>query len=490
MVTGEQGGSGSVPPEGGGRTEGEFRGTQVRDDGAGPVLLEHRQKVVVVAGPDRGTEREIAGNALSIGTAPTNDLVLNDDTVSRRHCMISVVRDRYLVRDLESTNGTVVDGTPVLEAFLAPGARIQLGDTEILFQPKKKWDRIEPQQGDHFGALWGKSDAMKPVFAMLAKLSPTDLSCILVGETGTGKELAARAIHDSSRRRGKPFVVVDCGAISENLIESELFGHERGAFTGADRQRIGAFEAAHTGTVFLDEIGELPIDLQPKLLRVLERREIKRLGSTRMMEVDVRVVAATHRDLTAMVRQSAFREDLYYRLAEVVLQLPALRERRGDVGLLAQRILEEYAEPGARPVQLDPSAIEDLERRAWPGNVRELRNVLRRSMMMASSPVLRAQDLRMNAGSTAVSSRPPPSPMEGWGEGDATSPSLDVADDLPIKDARERWVAPMEREYLIRVLRRCGGDLDRAAAESGVHRKSFERLLRQHGIKTGDVLDD
>ncbi|UJR78267.1 sigma-54 interaction domain-containing protein [Sandaracinus amylolyticus] len=481
MESGEQGGPGAG--------EGTFRGTQIRDDGTGPVLLEHRQKVVVVAGPDRGLEAEITGNSLAIGTAPTNDLVLADDTVSRRHCMISVQRDRYVVRDLESTNGTIVDGTPVLEAFLAPGARIRLGDTEILFQPKKKWERIEQQSGDRFGQLWGRSEAMKPVFALLAKLAPTDLSCILVGETGTGKELAARAIHDASRRAAKPFVVVDCGAISDNLIESELFGHERGAFTGADRQRIGAFEAAHGGTVFLDEIGELPIDLQPKLLRVLERREIKRLGSTRLLEVDVRVVAATHRDLPGMVRQGQFREDLYYRLAEVVVSLPALRERRGDVGLLAQRILDEYAEPGARPPQLDGSAIEELERRNWPGNVRELRNVLRRSMMMTSGPMLRAADLRLGAGPGGTSSRPPPpSPVDLTGE-EATSPSIDVADDLPIKDARERWVAPMEREYLIRVLKRCGGDLDRAAADAGVHRKSFERLLRQHGIKAGEVLD-
>ena len=477
MASGDQGGSGT--------DAGAFRGTQVRDDGTGPVLLEHRQKVVVVAGPDRGVETEIAGNSLSIGTAASNDLVLRDDTVSRRHCMISVQRDRYLVRDLDSTNGTVVDGTPVVEAFLAPGARIRLGDTEIMFQPKKKWERIEAPAGDRFGQLWGRSEAMRPVFALLAKLAPTDLSAILVGETGTGKELAARAIHDASRRSAKPFVVVDCGAISENLIESELFGHERGAFTGADRQRIGAFEAAHGGTVFLDEIGELPLDLQPKLLRVLERREIKRLGGARLLEVDVRVVAATHRDLPAMVREGKFREDLYYRLAEVVVPLPPLRERRGDLGLLAQRILDEYAEPGQRPPQLDQGAIEELERRPWPGNVRELRNVLRRTMMMSSGPVLRAADLRLGAGMGGVASAPPPEAAEQAGR-EAGVPSIDVSEDLPIKDARERWVMPMEREYLIRVLRRCGGDLDRAAAEAGVHRKSFERLLRQHGIKASD----
>jgi DNA-binding NtrC family response regulator len=224
---------------------------------------------------------------------------------------------------------------------------------------------------------------------------------------------------------------------------------------------------------------------------VLERREIKRLGSTRFVETDVRVVAATHRDLPELVKLGQFREDLYYRLAEVVVTLPPLRERRGDVGLLAQRILEEHAEPGARPMQLEPAAIEELERRPWPGNVRELRTLLRRSMMMSSGPVLRVEDVRLGPGASALprAARPPVAAEHAAARpGDeATSPSPDVADDLPIKAARERWLAPMEREYLIRVLKRCDGDLDRAATEAGVHRKSFERLLRQHGIKAGDV---
>jgi DNA-binding NtrC family response regulator len=339
-----------------------------------------------------------------------------------------------------------------------------------------------------FGALRGASEAMRPIFAMLARIAPTDLSCILVGETGTGKELAARAIHDASQRAGRPFVVVDCGAISESLIESELFGHERGAFTGADQKRIGAFEAAHTGTVFLDEIGELPIDLQPKLLRVLERREIKRLGSTTLVPIDVRVIAATHRDLSGMVHDARFREDLYYRLAEVVVRLPALRERRGDIALLAQRMLDEQAEEGSMGTALDASAIEALERWPWPGNVRELRNVLKSSMLMATQPVLRAADLRLSGRSTGLSNRPP-ARVDGAPPSDAMA-SIDVGAELPIKDARERWITALEREYLVRVLRRVGGDVLRASVESGVHRKSFERLLRQHGLKSDDVKEE
>jgi DNA-binding NtrC family response regulator len=469
--------------EEGPKTSSGFRGTQVRDDGTGPVMLEHRHRLVVVDGPDRGLEVEIPRTKLTIGTAQSNDLVLSDTTVSRRHCLIAVEGDRYLLRDLDSTNGTSLDETPVREAFLAPGARIRLGDTEIVFQPKKKWERVDAGRGDHFGALYGTSDAMRPVFALLAKLAPTDLSSILVGETGTGKELAARAIHDHSPRADKPFVVVDCGAISDNLIESELFGHERGSFTGADRQRIGAFELAHEGTIFLDEIGELPLELQPKLLRVLERKEIKRLGGGKMQDVDVRVVAATHRDLPAMVKAGTFREDLYYRLAEVVVELPPLRQRLGDVPLIAQRILEELAGEGAAK-QLGQDALAALARRPWPGNVRELRNVLKRASMLASGKTIGASDLGPPGAPLRDSSVPalPSVPAE------AAAPA-DVAEDLPIKDARDRWVAPMEREYLARLIKRTNGDLDKAAEEAGIHRKSLERLLRQHGIKAGDFRD-
>ncbi|HHH30489.1 MAG TPA: sigma-54-dependent Fis family transcriptional regulator, partial [Polyangiaceae bacterium] len=351
--------------------------------------------------------------------------------------------------------------------------------TEVLFQPRKKWARIDVGDADHFGALYGTTPPMKSVFSLLAKLSPTKLTCIIVGETGTGKELAARAIHDHSPRAGKPFIVVDCGAISENLIESELFGHERGAFTGADRQRLGAFEAANEGTVFLDEIGELPIELQPKLLRVLERREVKRLGATKLIEMDVRVIAATHRDLSAMVKEGKFREDLYYRLAEVVVELPPLRDRLGDVPVVAQRILASFGDDGPVP-ELSEDAVSALKRRKWSGNVRELRNVLKRAVVLSAGPRLTAADV-------SLGSRGPLRDATSLGAS-ATAPGAgrEVADDLPIKEARDRWVAPMEREYLVRIVKRSGGDLDRAAEEAGIHRKSLERLLRQHGLKAAD----
>jgi DNA-binding NtrC family response regulator len=466
--------------------ESTFRGTQVRDDGTGPMLVSHRQRVVVVNGPDRGTEREIEGTRLSIGTSSKNDLVINDRTVSRRHCEISVRNDRYFLRDLESTNGTEVNGTPVVEAFLSPGARIRIGDTEILFEPKKKWERVAELETDHFGAMYGQSKTMRDVFAMLGKVAATDLSCILVGETGSGKELAARGIHEQSSRRGRNFVVVDCGAVSKNLIESELFGHEKGSFTGADKQRVGAFELADGGTIFLDEIGELPIELQPKLLRALERREVKRLGAGRHVEVDVRVIAATHRDLPEMIKKSEFREDLYYRLAEVVVGLPPLRDRRDDIPVIAQRIIDEHAAQGSPVKYIAPEALRELEARNWPGNVRELRNVLRRAIALADGDTIHLSDLSL-LGAERLSSVPPPS--FSLGADDADYSGADVSEDLPIKEARERWVAPMERAYLERLVRRCQGDLDRAANEAGIHRKSLERLLRQHGLKASDLKD-
>jgi len=461
-------------------TQEGFRGTQVRDDGKGPMLVAHRQRLVVVEGQDRGLEREFSSTRVSIGTSLSNDFVITDTTVSRAHCEIVIDRDRYLLRDLHSTNGTSVNGTPVMEAYLSPGARIRIGETEMLFEPKKKWERIPESKLDHFGELYGRASVMRSVFGLMARVGPTDLSCIIHGETGTGKELAAHAVHCVSHRADKPFVVVDCGAISHNLIESELFGHERGAFTGADRARAGAFELADGGTIFLDEIGELPLGLQPKLLRALERREVKRLGASASLVVNVRVIAATHRDLLGMIRDNLFREDLYYRLAEVVLKLPPLRSRKEDIPLLAERIVrEQLRSNGASPIGIAPDALSELQGRPWPGNVRELRNVIRRAVALSSSQYLTLDELKTSWGASP-SGAPMPNDADNNSSASAATP---IGDELPIKEAREQWVAPMEKEYLSRLLQRCDGDLDAAAEQAGLHRKSLERLLRQHGIK-------
>ncbi len=321
-----------------------------------------------------------------------------------------------------------------------------------------------------FGDLWGQSQPMLEVFALLDRVARSDLAVLLSGETGTGKELGARALHSEGTRPEGPFVVVDCGAIQPNLIESEFFGHERAAFTGADKQRKGAFEVADGGTVLLDEIGELPLTLQPKLLRVLERREVQRLGGNRPIQVDVRVVSATHRDLAAMVNEGTFREDLYFRLAEVEVRLPPLRDRAEDIPLLATRLLRELADSGGPNVSLADEAIRVLEKRAWRGNVRELRNALRRAAVLADGAELTAEAL--DGPSTDAPAR--------------ESPMARVDARLDLKGAREKWSQPLERQYLIAVLEIVAGDLAAASAHAAVHRKSFERLLRRHGIKAAD----
>ncbi len=434
--------------------------TEVSSRSGAPTLREVRLRLKVVSGPDKGLECDATSRRIAIGTHAENDIVLTDPQVSRHHCEVGVAADRYIIRDHGSTNGTRVDGTEVLEAVLAPGALIQVGRTEIVFRPTERWVRVEPSSSDRFRDLVGRSQSMRELFGMLSAVSCSDLSVVILGETGTGKEVAARGIHETSTRAAGPFVVVDCGAISANLIESELFGHEKGAFTGADRARTGALRAADGGTVFLDEIGELPIGLQPKLLRALERREVKPLGGEAQIRVDVRVLAATHRDLQEWVRLGKFREDLYYRIAEVIVALPPLRERREDIEPIAEHMLRQEGLDAERI--LTPALMSELKGHDWPGNVRELRNYLRRLVVHIRTGITGQVPLLSAQGAAS------------------SSPRVDTA--LPLKDARRGWNDPLERQYLQRVLDDAEGDLDVASRSAGMHRKSFERLLRQHDL--------
>ena len=290
-------------------------------------LLRHRMLLRVVGSSKLGFD--VRAQRVGIGSASGNEVQLASASVSRHHAEITVRDGRYLLRDLDSTNGTFYSDAQVREMFLEPGMRFRVGEIELEFEPDARLETFEPA-GERLGEMVARSNAMRSIFALLQEVAGTSLSLLLTGETGTGKELAARAAHTLSKRG--PFHVIDCAALHGNLIESELFGHERGAFTGAHQRRAGAFEASVGGTVFLDEVGELPLELQPRLLRVLERREVSRLGSNEVFDVDVRVIAATHQDLAVMVRDGAFREDLYYRLAEVVVELPALRDRVADIG--------------------------------------------------------------------------------------------------------------------------------------------------------------
>jgi len=304
-----------------------------------------------------------------------------------------------VLRDHGSTNGTFLDGVRVREAYLAPGAAIRLGNTEMTFSPLEERIEILRSDSDSFGELTGSSASMREVYGILERIAPTDVTVLLEGETGTGKELAARAIHKYSHRAARPFVVVDCGAVAPNLIESELFGHEKGAFTDAVKSRQGAFELADSGTIFLDEIGELSLDLQPKLLRALDQRETKRVGADKPVTVNVRVISATNRDLEKEVRAGRFREDLFYRLTVVRVALPPLRNRKEDIETLAGHLLAGISkEIGRKIAGLSAEAAAALTAYTWPGNVRELRNVLGRAAALSDSGSVDSKDLFLSQG--------------------------------------------------------------------------------------------
>jgi transcriptional regulator with PAS, ATPase and Fis domain len=394
-----------------------------------------------------------------------NDLVLHDPTVSGRHLVIELKEAGFLMRDLESTNGTYVARHQVKEIWLNPRSVIYAGNTGIEFLPLQEKVRIELSARDSFGELIGRSVRMREIFATLERIAPKDITVLIDGETGTGKELTARGIHDRSPRASQPFVVFDCGAVSKNLIESELFGHVKGAFTGAHQARPGAFELAHGGTIFLDEIGDLDLALQPKLLRALEQREVKRVGAAAPVKVDVRVVAATNRDLEKEVRAGAFREDLFYRLAVARVRLPSLRERREDVALLVESFIKKSDPRAAEGVRIPPETLDFLMKHDWPGNVRELRNVIERSLSFSEDGLLKVEDMPLRVRAT-----------EGGGPGPF------IADHLPFKDAKERWIDYFEVRYLKDLLQRNGRNISRSAQEAGVPRQTLHRLIRKHDL--------
>jgi DNA-binding NtrC family response regulator len=328
-------------------------------------------------------------------------------------------------------------------------------------------ERVQREHG--LGNLVGTGPAMQRVFSTIEKVAATDLTVLVRGESGTGKELVAKALHDTSPRKNRPFVAVNSAAISRELVESELFGHERGAFTGADTRRTGRFEAAHQGTLFLDEIGDMPLDTQAKLLRVLQERKFERVGGRSSVSVDVRVVAATHRDLEAEVKASRFREDLYYRLRVVEIALPPLRERRQDVPALALRFVTALAERlGRAPLPIDDAALARLARHDWPGNVRELENVVQQALVLASGPVIGADDLRVDRAGEPL-------------------PARDAAlSELPFAEAKRRAVQAFERSYLERALRAHDGNISRTAEAIGMVRQSLQQKIRELGLRTRD----
>jgi two-component system response regulator GlrR len=448
------------------------------DRGTGAVV--RRFTVVVIQG---GAARvwESSGPRCSIGSHPSNDLVLDDATVSRFHCEIEIDGVGARLRDLGSRNGTVVDGVRSRDVYLRDGSVISLGRVAVRFQLAALTMSLPVADFDHFGALVGTSIAMRTTFALLERAAATDATVLLEGETGTGKELAAASIHARGARAERPLVVIDCAAIPAGLLESELFGHEKGAFTGAVTRRVGAFEEAEGGTVFLDEIGELPLELQPKLLRVLEQRQVRRLGSQQTRPVDVRILAATHRDLRIEVNEGRFRSDLYYRLAVLRVRMPALRERPDDIPVLVARMLTGLgASDAQRESLLAAGFLARLARGAWPGNVRELRNAVERSLVFA--PAASALDAEQIGDVQAPADEQGADAVVSAGAADdgLATVSVPLGGELSYYDGRERALAAWERVYLETVLARCERNVEKAARVAGIGRAYFYRLLGRH----------
>ncbi|MBI5511799.1 MAG: sigma 54-dependent Fis family transcriptional regulator [Deltaproteobacteria bacterium] len=414
------------------------------------------------AAEDKGRHLSLRQGTATVGTAPSCDLQLHDATVSRQHAEFSITKDGVGFRDPGSTNGTHYLGQRIQQAHLKHGARLRMGSTVIMILPLADAAGIEPDESTQYGDLMGASMAMRRLFSVLRRLETSDAPVLVVGETGTGKELVARTLHAKSERHNKAFVVLDCGAIPRELVDSELFGHNRGSFTGAVADRAGVFEEADGGTLFLDEIGELPLEQQPRLLRVLETGEVRRVGANTHRKVDVRVIAATHRDLNEAVRAGKFREDLYYRLAVVNVTVPALRERPEAVPLLAQPLVGKLR--GQRGEPLPESVVAMMANYPWPGNVRELRNAVHRLVSLGELPQ-ETLDVPEEARTPVDSSR-------------------------PYKEAREQVVAAFEAEYVRALLKKCDGNISHAARAAGIARRYFKELMRKHGLYDEQRRDD
>jgi len=403
-------------------------------------------RLLVIDGPDRGRDRVVTEGTATVGSAEACELKLADPGVSRRHLSIELLGARVRVRDLGSKNGTRYLGARVESIELPLGATVELGTSRVAMLPVLGSAALSEREELH--GLTGRSPAMRKLFAQVEQVAPTDASVLIHGETGSGKEGVARAIHALSPRAGGPFKVFDCGAVQSELLQSALFGHAKGAFTGAVKDQPGALEAANGGVLFFDEVAELPLDLQPALLRALETKTFTRVGEGKVRKSDFRVLAATHVDLFAATQSGKFRLDLYYRLAALVIEVPALAARVDDIALLAHRFA---AEAGAKE-PLSAGTLAALTARSYPGNVRELKNVVERAVTMGAESAL-------PGGSSA-----PASPED-------------------FHTTREKAIAAFERSYLSALLERHGGNASAAAREAGIARSYLYKLLDAHGLK-------
>jgi transcriptional regulator with GAF, ATPase, and Fis domain len=521
----------SLPPELRRRFPEAAASTKVLYDGSRPRTIQVRScRLTSHLG---GVRREylFEQGTIRIGSMPDNDVVLTDDTVSRYHGRIVQEEGGYLIVDLGSTNGIFINGVRIREAYLYNGCTITVGQSEVQFYTIQEKVEVVPSQKTRLHDIIGKNVKMRELYSVIEKIAPSSATVIIEGETGTGKEVVAQTIHKLSPRAQNTMMVFDCGAVPKNLIESELFGHEKGSFTGAIMTRQGLFEMAHGSTLFLDELGELPPELQPKLLRALEQREIRRVGGTRSIKVDVRIIAATNRMLEEEVRSGRFRQDLFYRLSVVRLFLPPLRERLDDLPLLVESFLHDHAynrlPDGSRKcTHVATAAMEALMAYSWPGNVRELINAIERAVSFASGEELLPENLpdgvrfgdhgRERSGPLSVRSPRPRTPLLSsesgrvmLSEGKSTSlvipqtqplsitPSqlashLQPQTDLPFKDAKELWVAAFERQYVVSLLHKNRGNISHAAREAEIDRKYFRKLMRKYDIEgpRDEPLDD
>jgi DNA-binding NtrC family response regulator len=427
-------------------------------DETAPFTLQRGGTFVVIQGPDRGEMVSLRDAPVSFGSAPTCDLVLTDKHVSRKHLVAGRENGEVVLRDQGSTNGSYIQGSKFKEITIGFGAEIKLGRTVVKYLPEEVAVEPEASPASSFGALVGSDVKMRRLFRLLEDVARNDATVLIEGETGTGKELVAEELHNHSVRRNGPFIVFDCGAVPGELIESSLFGHLKGSFTSAVADRKGAFAEAHGGTIFLDEIGELPLELQPALLRALDKKAIRRVGSNTYEKVDVRIVAATNRDLRAEIANKTFREDLYYRLAVIRVTLPPVRERGGDIPFLVEHFVKQFA--GGRNLLVTPDDLAKLARHSWPGNVRELRNVLERACVLSRGENLNLDDALVESATPAASFRT----------------------DLPFKEAKGQLVEQFEREYIVDLMKRHKLNLSAAAREAQIDRKHLRELLRKYGM--------
>ncbi len=411
-----------------------------------------------------------------IGRHPWCDLALEDSQVSGSHCEVVLRRDGVRLRDLGSTNGVWIGGMRIYDLLLEPSTVFRVGETSLRFDSRMGLQQVKRQGTDGSGRLIGKSPAMRRLFDMLTRVAARDIPVLLLGETGTGKSAVAEALHHQSPRAKRPFVTVNCGALPAELVESTLFGHVKGAFTGAHRATRGLFEQADGGTILLDEVGELPLSLQPKLLTALETRRVRPVGGESEVEADFRLVTATNRDLWDDVAERRFRQDLFFRIAGIELTVPPLRERLGDIGALAEHFLAQLASEESSlsaPPRISASALRSLERYAWPGNLRELRNALARAMVLAGEDEIEAEHLMIRGWA------PEGAPQAPAGEGAALEASYY---ERSFKDFKAGLLAQHERRYFELLMERVQGNITRGAREAGISRTYLLTMLRRYEL--------